>query len=195
MEFKGNAGGFQKGGSQNTDKDLQKKTDECRINEKIRSKTVRCIGHDGAQLGILSIDEALSMAREQDLDLVEVAPGADPPVCRIMDYGKFKYQKSKRESSRKKQKGATLKEVKFRPKIDEHDYNFKRNHVERFLKSGAKVRVTIMFRGRELAHVDKGREILDRVAKEMEEFARVDLEPRLEGKNMFMILSPKSSKS
>jgi translation initiation factor IF-3 len=176
------------------DKEHAKKIADCKINESIRAKQVLCIGEDGSQLGILPTDQALAIAEERELDLVEVAPNTDPPVCRIMDYGKFKYQKSKREAQKKKQKGATLKEVKFRPKIDEHDYNFKRNHIERFIKSGAKVRVTIMFRGREMAHVDKGREILDRVANEMQTFARIDLEARLEGRNMFMILSPKSGK-
>lgn len=152
---------------------------------------IRCIGPDGNQLGIISRSEALEMAHENDLDLVEVSPNADPPVCRIMDYGKYKYQKSKRDSGKQKQKGATVKEVKFRPKIDVHDYNFKRDHVERFLKKGAKVRVTIMFRGREMAHTDKGLEILEKVAEEMSELAKVDRQPLLEGRNMFMILSPK----
>ena len=170
---------------------LREKKDECRINEQIRTKEVMCIGPEGEQLGQISVEKALDLADENGLDLVEVAPGTDPPVCKIMDYGKYKYQKSKRETSRKKQKGATLKEVKFRPKIDEHDYNFKRNHVDRFLKAGAKVRVTIMFRGREMAHTEKGREILDRIASEMEELSRVDRPPRLEGRNMFMILAPK----
>ena len=164
--------------------------EDCRINSQIKSATVRCIDDEGNQIGIIGINEALALADQHNLDLVEVAPNAEPPVCRIMDYGKYKYQKSKRSSS-KKQKGSTLKEVKFRPKVDVHDYNFKRNHVERFLKSGAKVKVTIMFRGREMAHTDKGREILERVAGEMETLARVDREPKLEGRNMFMILSPK----
>lgn len=170
---------------------MQGNKDECRINEKIRAPQVRCIGPDGKQLGIISRNEALEFAREHDLDLVEVSPNADPPVCRIMDYGKYKYQKSKRDSGKQKQKGSTVKEVKFRPKIDVHDYNFKRDHVERFLKKGAKVRVTIMFRGRELAHTDKGREILDKVAEEMDEIAKVDRKPLLEGRNMTMLLSPK----
>ncbi len=168
-----------------------KKKEECRINDEIRVKNIRCILADGTQAGIISIEQGLAYASESDLDLVEVSPNSDPPVCRIMDYGKFKYQRSKRDASKKKQKGATLKEVKFRPKIDEHDYNFKRNHVERFLKSGAKVRVTIMFRGREIAHTDKGQEILDRIAAEMADFSRVDSPGRLEGRNMSMILSPK----
>jgi translation initiation factor IF-3 len=170
---------------------MQGNKDECRINEKIRVPMVRCIGPDGNQLGIISRNEALEIARDSDLDLVEVSPNADPPVCRIMDYGKYKYQKSKRDSGKQKQKGATVKEVKFRPKIDVHDYNFKRDHVERFLKKGAKVRVTIMFRGREMAHTDKGLEILEKVAEEMAEIAKVDRQPLLEGRNMFMILSPK----
>jgi translation initiation factor IF-3 len=194
MDIKRDSPGFQKSGFDRGANEGHKKPEECRVNEAIRSKMVRCIAEDGEQLGIIATDEALAIAESRELDLVEVAPGADPPVCRIMDYGKFKYQKSKRDSSKKKQKGAMLKEVKFRPKIDEHDYNFKRNHIERFLKSGAKVKVTIMFRGREMAHVDKGREILDRVALETDSFARIDLEARLEGRNMFMILSPKSGK-
>jgi len=169
----------------------QGKEDESRINEQIRAREVRCIDVDGNQLGVISRDAALEIAMERDLDLVEVSPNSDPPVCRIMDYGKYKYQKSKRDSGKQKQKGATVKEVKFRPKIDIHDYTFKRNHVERFLKKGAKVRVTIMFRGREMAHTEKGREILERVAAEMEEISRVDRQPVLEGRNMFMILSPK----
>jgi translation initiation factor IF-3 len=168
-----------------------KNKDECRINKKIKASSVRCIDHEGNQVGIIATDAALALADQHNLDLVEVAPGADPPVCRIMDYGKYKYQKSKRSSSKPKQKGAVIKEVKFRPKVDVHDYNFKRNHVERFLKAGAKVKVTIMFRGREMAHTDKGREILERVATEMAELARVERDPRLEGRNMFMILSPK----
>lgn len=173
------------------EKDSLKKKEECRINHEIRVKSIRCVLADGSQAGIITTEQGLALAAELDLDLVEVSPNSDPPVCRIMDYGKFKYQRSKREATKKKQKGATLKEVKFRPKIDEHDYNFKRNHVERFLKSGAKVRVTIMFRGREIAHTDKGQEILDRIASEMADFSRVDMPGRLEGRNMSMILSPK----
>lgn len=165
--------------------------DECRINDRIRARTVRCIDPEGKQLGVITKAEAMEIAANSNLDLVEVSPNSDPPVCRIMDYGKYKYQKAKRDSGKTKQKGSTVKEVKFRPKIDIHDYNFKRNHVERFLKKGAKVKVTIMFRGREMAHTDKGREILDRVAAEMEEISRVDRKPVLEGRNMFMILSPK----
>ncbi|MCD4653184.1 translation initiation factor IF-3 [bacterium] len=169
----------------------QTSKDECRINQRIRAREVRCIDPEGKQLGIISKDEALDIAANRDLDLVEVSPNTDPPVCRIMDYGKYKYQKAKRDSGKTKQVGSTVKEVKFRPKIDVHDYNFKRNHVERFLKKGAKVKVTIMFRGREMVHTDKGREILDRVSEEMSEISRVDRKPVLEGRNMFMILSPK----
>jgi translation initiation factor IF-3 len=170
---------------------MQTSKDECRVNERIKAREIRCIGPDGNQLGIISRNEALALAQENELDLVEVSPNADPPVCRIMDYGKYKYQKAKRDSGKQKQKGAVVKEVKFRPKIDVHDYNFKRDHVERFLKKGAKVRVTIMFRGREMAHTDKGREILDKVADEMSEIAKIDRQPLLEGRNMFMILSPR----
>lgn len=176
--------------SKNPQREVVQK-DEYRVNDEIRAASIRCIGPEGEQLGVITVEKALEIADEHNLDLVEVAAKSDPPVCRILDYGKFKFQKAKRDSGKKKQKGATLKEVKFRPKIDEHDFNFKRNHVERFLKSGAKVKVTIMFRGREMAHTEKGREILDRVGSEMEEIARVDREARLEGRNMFMILAPK----
>jgi translation initiation factor IF-3 len=134
---------------------------------------------------------ALDMAREQDLDLVEVAPQADPPVCRIMDYGKYKYEQAvKQRESRKKQSQVVVKEMKMRPKIDSHDYETKKGHVERFLHQGAKVKVTIMFRGRETMHPENGQRLLDRLADEVSEIARVDTPPKLDGRNMTMVLSP-----
>jgi translation initiation factor IF-3 len=135
--------------------------------------------------------EALRQARELDLDLVEVAPQADPPVCRIMDYGKFKYERDVRQKeARKKQSRTGLKEIKFRPKIDPHDYGTKKGHVERFIRSGNKVKITIMFRGREMAHTDLGRKILDRLVDDLKEVAVVDASPKQDGRNMIMVIAP-----
>ncbi len=143
-------------------------------------------------MGIMTPDEARRMADTSGLDLVEVAPTANPPVCRIMDYGKYRYEQSKRAHEAKKhQKTIQVKEVKFRPKIDEHDYEFKKNHAVRFLKGQNKVKATIMFRGREVTHPEIGRQILDRLTGDLEEFAVVERAPKLEGYNMTMILSPK----
>jgi len=152
---------------------------------------VRVIGEDGSQLGIMTIDEALTRARGAELDLVEVAPKADPPVCRIMDYGKYKYEKTKRARISKKHQHIThVKEIKMRPKICSHDYQFKVKHVKRFLESGDKVKVIIMYRGREMAHTELGREILDRVIEDMKEVSQVERPPILEGRNMVMVLAP-----
>jgi len=152
---------------------------------------VRLIGADGSQLGVKSTPEALAIARESGLDLVEVADKADPPVCKIMDFGKFKYeQDQKRKESRKKTTNVVIKEMKFRPKIDEHDYTTKTKHVERFLQEGSKVKLTIMFRGREMAHPELGRKILERVADQVAEFAIVESSPRQDGRNMTMVLHP-----
>jgi len=143
-------------------------------------------------LGIMTPDEARRMADSSGLDLVEVAPTANPPVCRIMDYGKYRYEQSKRAHEAKKhQKTIQVKEVKFRPKIDDHDYEFKKNHAVRFLKAQNKVKATIMFRGREVTHPEIGRQILERLTGDLEEFAVVERIPKLEGYNMTMILSPK----
>ena len=143
-------------------------------------------------MGIMTPDEARRMADTSGLDLVEVAPTANPPVCRIMDYGKYRYEQSKRAHEAKKhQKTIQVKEVKFRPKIDEHDYEFKKNHAVRFLKGQNKVKATIMFRGREVTHPEIGRQILDRLTVDLEEFAVMERAPKLEGYNMTMILSPK----
>ena len=152
------------------------------------------IDADGAQLGIMKPGQALSLADEQALDLVEVAPTAQPPVCRIMDFGKYRYEQSKRaQEAKKNQKTIQVKEVKFRPKIDEHDFQFKKNHIVRFMKEENKVKATVMFRGREVTHADIGEQILRRLMGDLEDIADVEREPKLEGHTMTMILNPKKS--
>jgi translation initiation factor IF-3 len=152
---------------------------------------VRLVGADGAQIGIIATQEALRQARDLDLDLVEVAPNADPPVCRIMDYGKYKYERDIRQKeARKKQVRVEVKEIKFRPKIDRHDYETKKGHVERFLRAGSRVKITIMFRGREMAHTELGRRILDRLVEDLKDIAVVDAMPKQEGRNMIMVIAP-----
>jgi translation initiation factor IF-3 len=164
---------------------------EPRINERILVSEVRLIGADGEQIGITPLAEALRRAREQDMDLVEVAADARPPVCRIMDYGKYKYQQAvKAKEARKRQSHIVIKEMKMRPKIDKHDYSTKSRHVERFLRDGSKVKATIMFRGREMAHQELGRRLLDRLAADMEHIAYVESAPNAEGRNMTMVLAP-----
>ncbi len=149
------------------------------------------MGPDGQQIGIVPIQEALRRAQELDLDLVEVAPQANPPVCRIMDYGKYKYERDIRQKeARKKQARVEVKEIKFRPKIDPHDYETKKGHVERFLRAGARVKVTIMFRGREMAHTELGRRILDRLVEDLQGLAVVEAEPKQDGRNMVMVIAP-----
>ena len=149
------------------------------------------MGADGEQIGVVSTQDALRQARDLDLDLVEVAPQADPPVCRIMDYGKYKYERDIRQKeARKKQSRVEVKEIKFRPKIDRHDYATKKGHVERFLKAGAKVKITIMFRGREMAHTDLGRKILDQLISELGDTIIVESMPKQEGRNMIMVIAP-----
>jgi len=161
------------------------------VNDRIRSPQVRLVGADGSQVGIVPIQDALGQARDLDLDLVEVAPQADPPVCRIMDYGKYKYERDIRQKeARKKQSRIDVKEIKFRPKIDPHDYATKKGHVERFLRAGARVKVTIMFRGREMAHTELGRRILDRLVKDLEGLAVVETVPKQDGRNMVMVIAP-----
>jgi len=163
-----------------------------RVNRQIRISPVRVIGADGVQLGIMSVDEALAVAESQGLDLVEVAPNARPPVVRIMDYGKYKYEQARKaREARKKQHQIQIKEVKFRPGIDEHDFEFKIRHARRFLEEGNKVKATMMFRGRQVAHPEIGRDVLVRVAKALEDVGRVESEPLLEGRNMTMILAPR----
>jgi translation initiation factor IF-3 len=149
------------------------------------------VGADGQQIGVVSTQDALRQAQELDLDLVEVAPQAEPPVCRIMDYGKFKYERDvKQKEARRKQSRTGLKEIKFRPKIDRHDYDTKKGHVDRFLRAGNKVKVTIMFRGREMAHTDLGRKILDRLVDDLGEMIVVEMMPKQEGRNMIMVIAP-----
>jgi translation initiation factor IF-3 len=161
------------------------------INEGIRAKEVRLVGPDGVQIGIKPIEEALALAEEMDLDLVEVAPQGQPPVCKIMDYGKYRYEQTvKMKEARKKQAVVVYKEMKLRPKIDRHDYEIKRKHIERFLKSGSKVKVTIMFRGREMSHTELGRNLLEQVANELAELGVVESDPKLDGRNMQMIMAP-----
>ena len=161
------------------------------MNDRIRAPEVRLVGSDGAQIGIVSVQDALRRAQELDLDLVEVAPQANPPVCRIMDYGKFKYERDVRQKeARKKQSRIEVKEMKMRPKIDPHDYGTKKGHIERFLKTGARVKVTIMFRGREMAHTELGRKLLDRLTEDLQELATVETYPKLDGRNMVMVMAP-----
>jgi translation initiation factor IF-3 len=149
------------------------------------------VASDGQQVGIVSIQDALQRARESDLDLVEVAPQASPPVVRIMDYGKYKYERAMRQKeARKKQVRVDVKEIKFRPKIDRHDYETKKGHVLRFLGHGARVKVTIMFRGREMAHTELGKRILDRLVEDLDGLATVDQQPKLDGRNMVMVIAP-----
>ncbi|TWJ19363.1 translation initiation factor 3 (bIF-3) [Geobacter argillaceus] len=162
------------------------------INRAIRSREVRVIGAEGEQLGILTIQDALAAAETQQLDLVEVSPTAVPPVCRIMDYGKFKYQQSKKlQEAKKKQVQVVVKEVKLRTKTDEHDLMFKIKHVRRFLEEGNKAKITLMFRGREITHMDLGQKVLERVISELEDIAVIEARPKMEGRSMFVIVSPK----
>jgi len=163
-----------------------------RINGAIRVPQVRCIDPDGNQLGILDTREALSKAEDFGLDLVEVQPNAEPPVCKILDYGKYKYEAQKRANeARKKQKTIEVKEIKFRPNIDEHDYQVKMRNMTKFLNGGDKVKVTLRFRGREMAHQELGANVLTRVREETEEFAKVEAMPKMEGRQMVMVLAPR----
>jgi translation initiation factor IF-3 len=161
------------------------------VNDRIRIPQVRVVGADGQQIGIIDTEKALELAQQQDLDLVEVAPQANPPVCKIMDYGKFKYEQDIRQrEARKKQSNVVVKEMKMRPKIDTHDYETKKGHVVRFLRQGAKVKVTIMFRGRETARSELGRRLLDLLAEDVSDIAKVETPPKLDGRNMTMVLNP-----
>ena len=155
---------------------------------------MRVIDDEGKQIGILQPFEALKMAREKNLDLVEVSPTAQPPVCRIMDFGKYLYEQEKKERAAKKhQKVITVKEVKFRINVDEHDYEFKKNHVLRFLEDGDKVKATIFFRGREMTHTNLGRQILERLIKDIADKGVVEFRPRMEGNTLHAILAPKKT--
>ena len=166
-------------------------TNETRINDRIRARDVRLVDPEGQQLGIRPLPEALAIARQLDLDLVEVAPLANPPVCRIMDYGKYKFDEAqKAKESRRKTTSVGIKEMKYRPKIGPGDFDTKTRQVLKFLNEGHKVKVTIMFRGREVFHPELGKKILDRVAEHVDGAARVESEPRLDGRNMVMVLAP-----
>ena len=163
-----------------------------RINGAIRALKVRCIDPEGEQLGVIETIEAIRKAEDFGLDLVEVQPNADPPVCKILDYGKFKYEAQKRANeARKKQKFIEIKEIELRPNIDEHDYQVKMRNVQKFLHAGDKVKVTLRFRGREMAHQEIGANVLTRVREETDEFAKVEAMPKLEGRQMIMVLAPK----
>ena len=164
---------------------------EPRLNEQITARECRLIGYDGNQMGIYAVAQARRIAEDQDLDLVEIAPNADPPVCRIMDYGKFKYDQAiKAKQARKNQSRIETKEMKFRPKIDVGDYNTKKKHVLRFLDDGNKVKITIMFRGREMAHPEQGLTILEKLADDLKDVAVIENQPKMEGRNMHMLIAP-----
>jgi translation initiation factor IF-3 len=167
------------------------KPDEPRINEEIRAPQCRLIGVDGSQLGFFSIKDAQRVADDQGLDLVEIAPNANPPVCRVMNYGKYKYEQAiKAKAARKNQAKVDIKEMKFRPKIDVGDYTTKKKHIERFLAQGSKVKITIMFRGREIAHPELGLNMLEKLAADLKDVATVEAPPKLEGRNMHMLVAP-----
>jgi translation initiation factor IF-3 len=165
--------------------------DTTRINERIRVPKVRLIGAEGEQLGIVEIAEAMRRAQEAELDLVEVAPGSKPPVTRLLDYSKYKYeQEQKQKAARKHQQQVNVREIKLRPKIADHDYETKKGHVERFLRQRNKVKITIMFRGREQAHPERGRNLLKRLFEDLDGLATIESEPLQEGRNMSMMLAP-----
>jgi translation initiation factor IF-3 len=165
--------------------------DTTRVNDRIRVPEVRVIGDDGQQIGVMKTDEALRYAQERDLDLVEVAAEARPPVCRVLDYSKYKYEQAQKvKAAKKHQQQIVIREIKFRPKIAQHDYDTKKGHVERFLRHKDKVKITIMFRGREVTHPERGRMILDRLAEELAELAIIEQRPNLDGRNMTMMLGP-----
>ena len=169
---------------------------EPRINDRIRVPEVRLVGPNGEQVGIVRVEDALRLAAEADLDLVEVAPMAKPPVAKLMDYGKFKYEAAmKAREARKNQVNTVIKEIKLRPKIDIHDYGTKKGHVERFLKAGDKVKVTIMFRGREQSRPELGFRLLQKLAEEVAELGFVESSPKLDGRNMVMVIGPTKRKS
>ncbi|MGM0595260.1 MAG: translation initiation factor IF-3 [Pseudomonadota bacterium] len=170
----------------------EKKT---RLNNDIRVPEVRLIGHDGEQVGVVPIERALEIATEADLDLVEVSPDAKPPVCRIMDHGKFVFeQRKKQQAAKKKQKQVQVKEVKFRPGTDEGDYQVKLRNLTRFLNDGDRVKVTLRFRGREMAHQELGRDLLKRIAEDLAELGAVEQFPKMEGRQMVMLMAPKKKK-
>lgn len=171
------------------------KSNELLMNEEIRDKEIRVVGADGSQLGIMSSREALKIAAEQDLDLVKIAPQATPPVCRIMDYGKYRYEQAKREKeARKNQKVAEIKEVRMSLNIDTHDFDTKVNQAKKFLQNGDKVKVSVRFRGREMAHPEMGKGLLERFATDCAEVGSLDKPPKMEGRSLAMFIAPKNTK-
>lgn len=165
------------------------------MNEKIRAREVRLIDVDGTQVGVVPLKEALQRAQDANLDLVSVAPNAKPPVCRIMDYGKYKFEQQKRErEARKKQKVINIKEVRFTPNIEEHDYYTKMRNVQKFLSKGDKVKCTIRFRGRQITHAELGRDLLDRLAQDVANVGVIEKKPSMDGRSMIMFLAPKNEK-
>ena len=170
--------------------------DGVRRNEQIRAREVRVIGADSEQLGILGRNDAIALAREHGLDLVEVAAAADPPVCRIMDYGKFKYEtQKKKQEAKKRQTIVQIKEIKVRPKTDDHDFETKLRHIRRFLEDGDRCKVTVFFRGREIVHKDRGLAILERIISDVKEVGKVEQEPKAEGRTLQMLLTPLPKKA
>ena len=168
---------------------------DLRVNEKITSKELRIVDAEGKQMGVFPLPEALKIAQENGYDLVEVSPNASPPVCRLMDYGKFKYQQSKKfHQSKKKhvQSVIHIKEIKIRPQTEEHDFQFKVRHIKKFLSQGDKTRISLIFRGREITHPEFGKEVLDRIIEEIKDIGVVEQSPKLEGRNMTMMIAPKS---
>ena len=164
-----------------------------RINERIRTAEIRLIGAEGENIGVVSPERGLALAEDAGLDLVEISPNANPPVCKIMDYGKFKYETQKKEAeARKKQKTIEIKEIKFRPNTDNHDYDVKMKNVFKFLENGDKVKITLRFRGREMAHQELGRQLLERVAEDTKEHGKVENFPKMEGRQMVMLIGPLS---
>ena len=171
------------------------KDQNVRVNDQIRISPIRLIDEEGEQLGIISIEEAREKASDRGLDLVEVAPEARPPVCRMMDYGKYKYELARKaRQAKKKQHTMQVKEVKFRPGIEDHDYEFKVRHVRRFLDEGDKVKCTMMFRGRQMAHPELGEEVLQQVMEDVSDIGKVESRPKQEGRSMFMVISPRQAK-
>lgn len=168
------------------------KNDGPRVNREIEARSIRLVGADGEMIGVVTLREGLVMAEEAGLDLVEVSPNAEPPVCKILDFGKFKYEAQKKKNeAKKKQKVIEVKEIKLRPAIDDNDYAVKMRNMRKFLEEGDKVKVTLRFRGRELAHQDLGMKVLERVKAELDELGKVEQHPKMEGRQMVMVIAPK----
>ncbi len=168
------------------------KEPEVRINQRIRAREVRLVDSDGGQLGVVSIQEALDLSEQRGVDLVEVAPNANPPVCRLMDYGKYKYE-LKKQAAAKKQKSQTVKEIKFRPNIGDHDLDVKINHIREFLEDDNKTKIRIFFRGREIVHPELGRKLAEKILERVADLGGVDTPPKMEGKNLTMVIMPKKN--